>query len=293
MPEPDYDPGKPGVTKRIQGGPAGSPIISSNATGGPAGTSRGDHHPGVNNLMGKQIRSKTLNKNAPDGVASKKQYTEAKVADRQGDNDWRVSISIPPIIKQLNSPLLQPLLESGERMIFPFTPSVIFSHSASYSSMQPVHTNYPFYNYQNSNVDAITVSGDFFIETNEDAKYWVAAVTFLRTLTKMFYGDNGSDTGNPPPIVKFNGYGEYVFKSVPCVITSFNVDMPQDVDYMKTNIQGAEAASTGNESAPGTWVPAQSLMAVTLQPIYSRTHVEQFSLNDFVSGSLISSRGFL
>ena len=139
-------------------------------------------------------------------------------------------------------------------------------------------------------MDAITVSGDFFIETNDDAEYWVAAVTFLRTLTKMFYGDNGSDTGNPPPIVKFNGYGEYVFKNVPCVVTSFNVELPQDVDYIKTNI-GSEAGSP--DGSPGTWVPAQSLMAVTLQPIYSRTHVEQFSLNDFVSGNLISNRGFV
>ena len=225
-----------------------------------------------------------------DGVPTTKTTSEAKVVDKQGDNDWRVSISIPPVIRELNSSLINPLVESGERMIFPFTPSVIFSHSASYSSMQPVHTNYPFYNYQNSAVDAITVSGDFFIETNDDAEYWVAAVTFLRTLTKMFYGDNGADTGNPPPIVKFNGYGEYVFKNVPCVVTSFNVDLPQDVDYIKTNI-GSEAGTP--DGTPGTWVPAQSLMAVTLQPIYSRTHVEQFSLNDFVNGNLISNRGFV
>tara|TARA_B100002019_G_scaffold283651_1_gene290314 strand:+ start:930 stop:1772 length:843 start_codon:yes stop_codon:yes gene_type:complete len=226
-----------------------------------------------------------------DGVPTTRAYSEAKVVDKTGDNDWRVSISMPPVIRELNSSLLNPLVESGERMIFPFTPSVIFSHSASYSSMQPVHTNYPFYNYQNSAVDAITVSGDFFIETNEDAEYWVAAVTFLRTLTKMFYGDNGADTGNPPPIVKFNGYGEYVFKNVPCVVTSFNVDLPQDVDYMKTNIAGGEAGSP--DGSPGTWVPTQSLMAVTLQPIYSRAHVEQFSLNDFVNGNLISNRGFV
>ena len=126
-----------------------------------------------------------------DGVPTSRAYSEAKVIDKQGDNDWRVSISIPPVIRELNSSLLNPLVDSGERMIFPFTPSVIFSHSASYSSMQPVHTNYPFYNYQNSAVDAITVSGDFFIETNEDAEYWVAAVTFLRTLTKMFYVVDG------------------------------------------------------------------------------------------------------
>ena len=88
-------------------------------------------------------------------------------------------------------------------------------------------------------MDAI-ISGDFFTETNEDADYWVAAVTFLRTATKMFYGDNGVNSGNPPVIVKLNGYGEYVFKNVPCVITSFNIDMAQDVDYFKTHIQGDE-----------------------------------------------------
>ena len=232
-----------------------------------------------------------------DGVPTARTSSEAKVVDKSGDNDWRVSISIPPVIKGLQSDLLSPLIESGERMIFPFTPSVIFSHSASYSSMQPVHTNYPFYNYQNSAVDAITVSGDFFIETNDDAEYWVAAVTFLRTLTKMFYGDNGPNTGNPPPIVKFNGYGEYVFKNVPCVVTSFNVDLPQDVDYIKTNLSGATSIGADRagspDGTPGTWVPAQSLMAVTLQPIYSRLHVEQFSLSDFVSGNLISTRGFI
>ena len=68
--------------------------------------------------------------------------------DNPGDNDWRVSLSIPPVIQDLQSALLKPLVDNRQRMIFPFTPSVIFSHSASYSSMQPVHTNYPFYNYR-------------------------------------------------------------------------------------------------------------------------------------------------
>ena len=282
----DADPNTPGIQIRrdangtLQGEIAQSKTKTTNRSYGPAGS-------GYDDAILRQIRSKNL---PADGVPKSKTTTQAKIVDAKGDNDWRVSISIPPVIKELGSNLLEPLFNSGDRMIFPFTPSVIFSHSASYSSMQPVHSNYPFYNYQNSSVDAITVSGDFFIETNEDAEYWVAAVTFLRTLTKMFYGENGVNTGNPPPIVKFNGYGEYVFKNVPCVVTSFNVDLPQDVDYMKTNIAGE--AGTG-QSEPGTWVPTQSLMAVTLQPIYSRTHVEQFSLQNFVNGDLISNRGFI
>jgi len=236
----------------------------------------------------RSIRSRNL---PQDGVPRFKTNTEAIIADSRASNDWRVSLSVPPVIRDLQSPLLAPLSITGDRMIFPYTPSVIFSHSASYSAMQPVHTNYPFYNYQNSSVDAITISGDFFTETNEDAEYWVAAVTFLRTATKMFYGDNGINSGNPPVIVKLNGYGEYVFKNVPCVITSFNIDMPQDVDYFKTTVSG-DGEPTG-ESNPGTWVPSQSLIAVTVQPIYSRTQTEQFNLNDFVNGKLISKNGFI
>jgi len=233
------------------------------------------------------IRSTNL---AKDAVPEKKTTTEALVTDTGSNNDWRVSLSIPPIVNDLSSPLLNPLVDTGDRMIFPFTPSIIFSHSANYNSMQPAHSNYPFYNYQNSAVDAITISGDFFVETNADAKYWIAAVTFLRTLTKMFYGDNGPESGNPPPITKLNGYGEYVFKNVPCVLTGFNIDMPQDVDYFKTKINTDDPT---NETGPGTWVPSQSLIAVTVQPIYSRTHVEQFTLKDFVSGKLISNNGMI
>ena len=51
--------------------------------------------------------------------------------------------------------------------------------------MQPVHTNYPFYNYQELRWDAITVSETFWKQTQMQ-NIGVAAVTFLRTLTKMF-----------------------------------------------------------------------------------------------------------
>ena len=235
----------------------------------------------------RSVRSRNL---PTDAMPNFKTTTEAVIADTRKNNDWRVSLSIPPVIQEMeNTSLLNPLRITGNRMIFPFTPSVIFSHSASYSAQNPVHSNYPFYSYGNSSVDAITISGDFFTETNEDAEYWVAAVTFLRTMTKMFYG-NGANSGNPPPICKLNGYGEYVFKNVPVVITGFNIDMPQDVDYFKTTVSGDEPS---NEAIAGTWVPAQSLIAVTVQPIYSRTHVEQFNLNDFVSGKLITQRGFI
>jgi hypothetical protein len=280
----DADPNKPGVQIARDARGVLQGAISEKASKVPSFTGEAAGYM-------RSVRSRNLPAN---GVPEERTTTTALVIDDAGDNDWRVSLSVPPVIQELNSDLLKPLGTdgTGNRMIFPFTPSIIFSHSASYNSMQPVHTNYPFFNYQTSSVDAITISGDFFIENNTDAKYWVAAVTFLRTLTKMFYGDNGANTGNPPPITKLNGYGEYVFKNVPCVVTGFNIDMPQDVDYLKTDIEG-ETDTPGNQTKPGTWVPAQSLIAVTVQPIYSRTHIEKFTLQDFVSGKLISNNGMI
>ena len=37
-----------------------------------------------------------------DAVPHARETAQAKVVDKQGDNDWRVSISIPPVIKELN-----------------------------------------------------------------------------------------------------------------------------------------------------------------------------------------------
>ena len=233
-----------------------------------------------------------------DAMPTFKTRTGATVKTPRGENDWRVSLSIPPIMQGMPKALLSPLTRTNNRMVFPFTPSIIFSHSASYNALQPIHTNYPFFNYQSSAVDAITIAGDVFVENNIDAQYWIAAVTYLRTVTKMFYG-NGDNVGNPPPIIKLNGYGEFVFNDVPCVVTSFNIDLPQDVDYIKATMSGGTDEGTADyypdptsQSGPDTWVPSQSLISVTVQPIYSRATQSEFNLNDFVSGDLIS-RGII
>jgi hypothetical protein len=35
---------------------------------------------------------------------------------------------------------------------------------------------------------SFTVSGDFPVQNAEDARYWVGALHFLRSVTKMFFG---------------------------------------------------------------------------------------------------------
>jgi len=208
--------------------------------------------------------------------------------------DWRVKISLP--VQFPRTGLLAPLAESNA-LVFPYTPTIIVSHSANYNSLQPVHTNYPFQIYDNSSVQEIVITGDFTVENDDDGRYWIAAIHYLRSVTKMFYG-NGANAGSPPPLVKLNGYGDYVFNSVPCVVTNFTVDLPADVDYiavpMPVDAPGLDGLTRSDSGKGIAWVPSSSLITVTVQPTYSRKEVSKFSLNDFVNGNYVTNgKGFV
>ena len=42
------------------------------------------------------------------------------------------------------------------------------------------------------------------------------------------------------------------------------------------------------------WAPTQSLITVTVQPVYARSEIAQFSLNKYVNGGYIADgKGFI
>lgn len=196
----------------------------------------------------------------------------------QTDLDWRVRLSMPPNFQ--NSSVMRPLLETNGLM-FPYTPQITMEHTANYNSLHPTHSNYPFPAYQNSQVSSLTIIGEFLVENAKEAEYWVAATHYLRSVTKMAYGKT-SNAGSPPPVVKLNGYGDYVFNDVPVTVTYFTVDLPSDVDYIQCNV-----------GENGTWVPVRSQINVQVQPTYSRKSVTKFSLDTFVNGGYIGGKGFI
>lgn len=204
------------------------------------------------------------------------------------EKDWRVSLSMPSSPSAFSkSPMLDPLKVTKNRMIFPFTPTILLQHSANYQSVNPVHTNYPFHAYSSSQVNEIVITGQFYCQNELEAQYWTACLHYLRSVTKMDYG-MFAETGAPPPIVKLNGYGDYVFNNVPVVITTFTVDMPSEVDYIATGIKGKSLSTTDGYS----WAPAESQFSVSCMPIYSRQSQTIFNYNMFVGGHDIG-RGYI
>lgn len=206
--------------------------------------------------------------------------------------DWRVSLSIPSGSYR-TSKVLSPIT-SINKFVFPYTPNIQISHQANYSAMDPVHGNYSFMSYENSKIDKITISGDFYCEDANEASYWVAAVHYLRSVTKMYFGATSENAGAPPPVVKLNGYGDFVFNNVPVVVTNFNLDLPKDVDYIPSQFvlsqaDAQEYESEGQLTTGVGYAPVRSTITVTLQPVYSRSSIRNFNLQDFVNGKYINN----
>ena len=94
---------------------------------------------------------------------------------------------------------------------FLLTPTILLGHSANYSQIAPTHQTIHYNAYENSQVDQITITGEFYTENEEDAKYWIGVLHFLRTITKMYYGDSNPQ-GNPPPVCRLNWIWTTCFK---------------------------------------------------------------------------------
>jgi hypothetical protein len=71
----------------------------------------------------------------------------------------------------------------------------------------------------------------FTAQSTSEANYLLAVITFFKSVTKMFYGQD-AERGAPPPLTYLSGLGEYQFNEHPCVITQFNYTLPGDVDYI-------------------------------------------------------------
>ena len=191
-----------------------------------------------------------------------------------GQKDWRVNIDSPII---LQSAALAPLARTNG-MVFPYLPSITFSSTAHYDAMPVTHNNYPFYAYRNSQVDDISITGSFTVQDQKEGLYWLAVMHFLRTVTKMYAG-RGPNLGNPPPICTLNGYGDFVFNNVSCVVKQFNIFFQKDVDYI--SVKGPMGLS---------YVPARSEITVILTPVFSRDKIKTFNLSSFANGNLVSGR---
>ena len=203
------------------------------------------------------------------------------IATSTNPNDWRVRVSVASgLLYTVESVGVMAPLQSTNGVIFPYTPSITVAHTATYSPQKFTHSNYSAQAYENSEVQAITISGDFTVQNVTEGAYLLACIYFFRAATKMFFGSS-NHPGNPPPMVFLDGYGSHYFPHVPCVITQFQHTLSPDVDYIAIPVD-----------SDFTRLPVTSSISITLQPVYSKNNIAKFNLDDFASGKLVKG-GFI
>lgn len=171
--------------------------------------------------------------------------------------DWRFRISLAQGALYLYNVSVSPTtdilfpLRATRGVIFPYTPKIDVTYSANYDATDITHTNYKFYNYKNSSVDTISISGDFTAQDTAEANYVLAVIHFFRSVTKMWYGnDTNPRAGTPPPLVYLSGHGSYAFNMHPVVITAFSLSYPTDVDYINAGILAGQGRQLPQYTRP-------------------------------------------
>jgi hypothetical protein len=205
------------------------------------------------------------------------QWAEAK--------DLRVKLRVPN--EYLKGPSAGPanILQKNGGILFPYTPTISVENQAQYASQSPLHSNYAQYFYKNSAVSPINLTAKFTVQNEFEGAVLLGVIHLLRSLTKMKWG-NDPDAGSPPPICRFDAYGDYMLFNVPVAIASWRHELPDSVDYI----------TIGRPGSPTTYgrtmVPVLSTINITMNVMYSRREMLEYNVKDWLSGGL-RYRGYI
>lgn len=174
------------------------------------------------------------------------------------------------------------LLGETGGVIFPYTPTITYAHNASYSQMAPTHANQDYHIYNNTPAVQFQISGQFTAQNEREAEYLFACMHFFRTVVKMRFGENDPNRGLPPPVLLLSGYGELMFNDLPVVVTSFSMDMPNNVNYVKIDILGSQ-----------TWVPSMTTFNISVTAQNTPKKQRSFDWDMFAKGDLLKRGGWI
>ena len=232
--------------------PADQPSVTSSADGNGSSTAKPALTESEQLALASGSATPPSNPSGYDGQVISTSGGAGAVAS---DSDWRIKLQLAPGAKYLyespdvtstdkNAPphILYPL-HVTKGIIFPYMPTIQVGYKASYDSQDLVHSNYKLHFYKNSSVDDVQITAEFTAQDTVEAKYMLAVIHFFKSVTKMFYGqDVGPRGGTPPPLCYLTGLGAYQFNNHPIVITNFAYNLPNDVDYIRTETNDAFSA---------------------------------------------------
>jgi hypothetical protein len=169
--------------------------------------------------------------------------------------------------RAFGSGLLDPLRSTDNRMIWPYTPSIQYNHNTEYQPIQTIHANQDFHVFARAPAIEFVVDGEFTIQNQLEGQYAMACLHFLRSVSKMNFGENDPNAGTPPPVLLFNAYGPFVFNEVPVILKQFTFTFPNDVDYVEVVVAGSKTVQTTPAVTVDRRIVGENLPAIGPTPV--------------------------
>jgi hypothetical protein len=252
-----------GDTNSASGGAQETGATNNDSTSDPTPTTRSGVPPGAEKKSG------------PGSTA---QWAEAK--------DLRVKLRVPKeyLSGKMTAGPSNTLSKNGG-ILFPYTPQISISNTANYKNESPLHSNFPLYFYNHSSVGPIKVTAKFTVQNEFEGAVLLSVIHLLRALTKMKWGDD-VNAGSPPPVCRFDAYGDSMMFNVPVSVASWSHELPEGVDYIAVGRPGS--ATTYGHSM----VPVVSSISLDLNIMYSRKEMMEHGVDKWLAGSL-RGKGYL
>lgn len=177
--------------------------------------------------------------------------------------------------------ILAPLKATGG-LLFPYTPTISFSQDVDYPSMSMVHSNQDYYSFSRMANPTIQVTGRFTVQNQTEGRYLMAAIHFLRSVSRMHFGAGDAHAGAPPTRCSISGYGPYVMNRTKCIVRSHSYTFEENVDMVNVSVNGAT-------------VMLPVIITLTVNLIVQQTpkiYKDQFTLEKYISGELLQTGGW-
>lgn len=221
----------------------------------------------------------------------------------------------PAAVAQIYGPssgVMGKILTKTRGVVWPFQPTISYAQQVDYTPIEMVHSIQEMYSYKATKAPTFTVNGQWSVQSHEEGLYAMACIRFFQTVTKMYFGgEPGSAVsglaGTPPPVLLFDAYGQNMFNCLPVIVTNFTLSLPAEVDYYPVNMQNMERydlysnpfTKIQNIKQPNltttnvAWLPVLFTLDVSLTVQNTPKRLRSFNLDEFRSGKLIRSGGWV
>lgn len=195
-------------------------------------------------------------------------------------------------------------LHATNGLIFPYTPTVQVSQDTSWQTGDLEHANYDILSFQKASSATFSITGKFTVQNQREGEYLLAALHYLRTVSKAYFGaqdveqfvapqtDANTDqtvemtrsegkAGLPPPVLLFSGYGNMMFNEIHVVVKSHSWAFEENQDMIKIDL------ANGGQ----VWLPPMMTLSISLMMQQNTNTVRsEFKLDDFRTGKLLNNQ---